>query len=211
MMKPSLKLGFFKLSFRYKDGKGELAGLAAPLFKKSYYFTFDLFNITLIELPKQEINCASINKCAFLIDYLQFKADYIAGLFRLSEVPDNVTTAPPLNEIDCFILTTPDKKDRTEFHVIVSIFSDTNLWLSLILVPIMIILLVLITQNSSPLQYSSPILDKIWLTIMILLRNHSCFIQINRTNISIQCDYYSWNNLFDFCVSSKTLIKTSMV
>lgn len=166
-MVPSFKLGFFSFPFRYKDEKGQMAGLAAPLFTKLYYFIFDVFNITLVEFRRQDIDCAT-NECPFLIDHLQSDVDFIAGLTSLSRLPANITTAPPLNEYQCFLLTTPEIRDRTEFHDIISIFSEFDVWTVIILAFVIIILFILMTNNRD-----LRIIDTFWVTTMILLRNQT--------------------------------------
>lgn len=167
MLKPPFKLGFFKFPFLSKDKYDQLVGLAAPHFKRSFYFIFNSFNVSITQLSRKEIRCIADN-CPILTYRLETELHFIAGLTSLPKLTKNITIAPPLSEIQCFLLTAPDKEERTEFHDIISIFSETSVWMFLSAFLVMWSLMVLIS-------YINPIriADALWLTTKILVRNYS--------------------------------------
>lgn len=138
----SLKVGFFSSPYLHLDDDGKVTGVAPSVYKESFYFAIDKFNVTFQELDSKLARCLG-NECSYSVGILRNVVDYITGLLSLPQLFPNITVGPPLINIQCFLATAPKTKILIRNQTIMTAFNHidrSTIWIFFTLFMVLIAL-----------------------------------------------------------------------
>lgn len=202
-MKPTLTMGFFELPYLHKDEKGEMSGPVLPVFRKSFYYVVEKFNVTYEEYSLRDVHRCANNECPFPMKDPNTMVDYIAGLSNLPEINDDITLGPPLTQVRCFLATQPVKKERIGSQSFMSSLIKSDIYTATATIWILIFLALNLRfqANLSPQR-------TLWLSLRVILQNSILSLKGISVSLILLVIYCGFLKVFIASSVRKNMIKT---